>query len=180
MKTTDNHYSISNFNDIIPDEEFETIKNKNIFILVRMNGCIFCDLMKKEWFDTIKKKQKDNDLIFIDIERTMLNYFVNKDKMFNDLNLLTGYPSIFLFNTKKLNQYSGKRTCTDFVKFIDDKKKNITKEKKAKVANKDDKKITSKQKAAVKKDSKSVPKKVLSKSKDKKVNKEKRDKKGKK
>ena len=86
MKTTDNHYSISNFNDIIPDEEFETIKNKNIFILVRMNGCIFCDLMKKEWFDTIKKKQRDNDLIFIDIERTMLNYFVNKDKMFNDLN----------------------------------------------------------------------------------------------
>lgn len=124
-----NHYSITISDDMISDNDFADIKRKNIFILLRMDGCIFCDLMKKDWFQTIKRKANDDSIVFVDIERRMLNDFMRKDKKkgFDDFNLISGFPSLFLYDTKKLIPYVGKRNCEGFVTFMNDNKKKVGK-----------------------------------------------------
>jgi thioredoxin-related protein len=114
------------------------IKNKNIFLLIYMEGCEPCNRTKPEWMklENILKK-KDPNVIIGDVEQSNLSNVPNLKY------IVRGYPSMLNITNKgkKIKTIEddniNERNIDSFIKWI---KKNKQKSKTLRLTNKNKKK----------------------------------------
>ena len=119
-------------------------KGKPTFVLIFMEGCGPCNMTRPEWGklkNVLPKYQKDDNVMIADVDQTVLDELTSiKEKPM-------GFPTMLYIEGNQLENYEGGRTITDFVKWIEGKKKkkmeqkggksrNIRKTKKTKKTNK--------------------------------------------
>ena len=163
-------YNVSNPDGLkkINAGAMENIKKNNVIILVRMNGCGYCEMMRPEWNKMVEQTRNNKDIEVLEIERNMMMDMVNKDRQFFEpkFNAISGFPTIMMNDTEqKTTPFQNHRTSEallDFIKATSTKKKNKDSKKptdnKAET-NKEDKKKEDIEKKKNKKDNKKDNKK---------------------
>lgn len=134
----------------------ESIKNNNCIIFIRMNGCYYCDKMKKEWQSLVKEKQNDDNLDILEIERNRLDDLMRRDREFflPKFMGIRGFPTIMLQNrNREVFPFEADRSKVNFLRFIKAHSKPLVIKKPVKI-----KKLTDMKKSEKKTEKKSEKK----------------------
>jgi hypothetical protein len=95
-------------------------KGKPAFVLIFMEGCGPCNMTRPEWGklkNVLPKYQKDDNVMIADVDQTVLDQLSSiKEKPM-------GFPTMLYIEGNQVENYEGGRTITDFVKWIEGKKK---------------------------------------------------------
>lgn len=121
----------------------ESIKNNNCIIFIRMNGCYYCDKMKKEWQSLVKEKQNDDNLDILEIERNRLDDLMRRDREFflPKFMGIRGFPTIMLQNrNREVFPFEADRSKANFLRFIKAHSKPLVIKKPVKIKQLTDKK----------------------------------------
>ena len=118
------YYNISELNDVnmMTGGTISKLKKNNVIILVKMNGCMHCDMMKNEWRKMVVQKRNESALDILEIESNMMMPLLNKDKGFFEPQFkgIQGFPSIFMKDRdEKTIPFENRRSSSDFIDFIE-------------------------------------------------------------
>jgi thiol-disulfide isomerase/thioredoxin len=103
-------------------------KDEPILVLLYMDGCGYCEMLKPAWKDAIKEINKDNIMIIGEVESKL-----SKDLPLKVKDSIKGYPTIQVLQNGKIKKtYEGDRSTNDIVNFA--KKHTSRKIKKEKFA----------------------------------------------
>ena len=107
-------------------------KGKPAFVLIFMEGCGPCNMTRPEWGklkNVLPKYQKDENVMIADVDQTVLDQLSSiKEKPM-------GFPTMLYIEGNQVENYEGGRTITDFVKWIQGKKKKKMEQKGGKSRN---------------------------------------------
>ena len=145
------YINLESLNDLkkLQGGALESLKTKNCIIFIRMNGCFYCDKMKKEWQSFVNDKKHDDNLDILEIERSRIDDLVKRDKEFFVPKFMgiRGFPTIMLQNrNKEVFPFQADRNKANFLSFIKAHskplsiKKSVVKKHVKKVENKNEKK----------------------------------------
>ena len=103
----------------------EKINNHSeCIVLIYMNGCFHCEMMKPEWNKLETKNKSSNDIVIAKVEREHIDLLTPKPD-------IRGYPTIFKNKNNNLEEYQGERNCEGFQHFIKPKSSKKGKPKKS-------------------------------------------------
>ena len=92
-------------------------KNTKTFLLIFMEGCGPCNMTRPEWGKLKNVLPKDEKIMIVDVDQTLLDQLTSiKEKP-------VGFPTMLYIEGNQVENYEGGRTITDFVKWIQGKKK---------------------------------------------------------
>jgi len=117
------YYNISNISDIkmMKGGTIENLKRKNVIILVRMNECVHCDMMKPSWNQMIDQTRNNQELDVLEIEKDMMIHLTNMDREFfkSKFDAITGFPTVLMNNSQQRNiPFQNQRTTNNLIDFI--------------------------------------------------------------
>ena len=117
------YYNVSTTEDVknMTGGNISKLKKKNVIILVRMDGCMHCDMMKPEWNKMVEHTRNKPDLDILEIERNMMAQLLNKDRAFFEPQFrgIQGFPSIHMNDSnRKITPFQNRRTSESFIDFI--------------------------------------------------------------
>jgi len=95
-------------------------KGNPAFVLIFMEGCGPCNMTRPEWGklkNVLSNNQKDEKVMIADVDQTVL------DKLTSIKENPAGFPTMLYIEGNQVENYEGGRTITDFVKWIEGKKK---------------------------------------------------------
>ena len=127
------YYNISSPEDMkmMTGGNISNLKKHNVIILVRMDGCMYCDMMKPEWNKMVDQKRNEKELDILEIERKMMMPLLNRDQGFFEPQFrgIQGFPSIHMNDTNhKIIPFQNQRTSESLIDFIKTSiKKPVTK-----------------------------------------------------
>ena len=136
------YYNVSNSDGLkkVNESAMENMKKHNVIILMRMDGCGYCDMMKPEWNKMIDETKDKKELVVLEIERNMMMDMMNIDREFFEpkFKTISGFPTIMMKNSEQQTiPFQSQRTSDallDFIKMTstsaNPKKPVATKEKK--------------------------------------------------
>ena len=92
-------------------------QGKPAFVLIFMEGCGPCNITRPEWGKLKNVLPKDENVLVADVDQTVLDQLTSiKEKPL-------GFPTMLYIEGNQVENYEGGRTITDFVKWIQGKKK---------------------------------------------------------
>lgn len=117
------YYNVSNSDGLkkVNESAMENMKKHNVIILVRMDGCGYCDMMKPEWNKMVDETKNHRELDVLEIERNMMMDMMNKDREFFEpkFNTISGFPTIMMKNAEQQTiPFQNQRTSDALLDFI--------------------------------------------------------------
>ena len=111
------HIHSSNDKNEINKLNMHIKKGKPAFVLIFMEGCGPCNMTRPEWGKLKNVLPKDEKIMIVDVDQTLLDQLTSiKEKP-------VGFPTMLYIEGNQVENYEGGRTITDFVKWIQGKKK---------------------------------------------------------
>ena len=92
-------------------------KGKPAFVLIFMEGCGPCNMTRPEWGKLKNVLPKDENVLVADVDQTVLEQLTSIQEK------PLGFPTMLYIEGNQVENYEGGRTITDFVKWIQGKKK---------------------------------------------------------
>ena len=117
------YINVESFDDLkkLEGGALESLKKNNCIIFIRMNGCYYCDKMKKEWQSLVKDKKNDDNLDILEIERNRLDDLMRRDREFflPKFMGIRGFPTLMLQNrNREVFPFQDDRNKANFLSFI--------------------------------------------------------------
>lgn len=117
------YFNINTFDDLkkLQGGALESIKKNNCIIFIRMNGCYYCDMMKKEWQSLVNNKKNDDNLDILEIERSRIDDLMKRDRDFflPKFMGIRGFPTIMFQNrNSEVFPFQAERNKASFLSFI--------------------------------------------------------------
>ena len=117
------YINLESFDDLkkLEGGALESLKKNNCMIFIRMNGCYYCDKMKKEWQSLVKDKKNDDNLDILEIERNRLDDLMRRDREFflPKFMGIRGFPTLMLQNrNREVFPFQDERNKVNFLRFI--------------------------------------------------------------
>ena len=126
------YYTFGSYGDLTNFEggKIDAAKKRGCLILVTMNGCPYCEMMKPEWRSFVSEHHSNPDFNIIEVERNMIHPIATKDKDLLPLSTLSGFPSISFRRpgVKEQVEFKDVRTKPKLLKFVkDESRKSVSK-----------------------------------------------------
>ena len=117
------YINVESFDDLkkLEGGALDSLKKNNCIIFIRMNGCYYCDKMKKEWQSLVKDKKNDDNLDILEIERSRLDDLMRRDREFflPKFMGIRGFPTLMLQNrNREVFPFQADRNKVNFLRFI--------------------------------------------------------------
>lgn len=117
------YINLESFDDLkkLEGGALDSLKKNNCIIFIRMNGCYYCDKMKKEWQSLVKDKKNDENLDILEIERSRLDDLMRRDREFflPKFMGIRGFPTLMLHNrNREVFPFQDERKKVNFLRFI--------------------------------------------------------------
>lgn len=117
------YINVESFDDLkkLEGGALDSLKKNNCIIFIRMNGCYYCDKMKKEWQSLVKDKKNDENLDILEIERSRLDDLMRRDREFflPKFMGIRGFPTLMLHNrNREVFPFQADRSKVNFLRFI--------------------------------------------------------------
>lgn len=117
------YIDLESFDDLkkLEGGALESLKKNNCIIFIRMNGCYYCDKMKREWQSLVKDKKDDDNLDILEIERNRIDDLMRRDREFflPKFMGIRGFPTLMLQNrNREVFPFQADRNKENFLRFI--------------------------------------------------------------